>query len=447
MKRLWLILLVLGLITVFSVPALAVDVKFSGSYYAAGMYQDRTTTYKDTSIDGPSTAFYYQRLRVQTEFIVTPALKLVTRFDALERTWGAARSTPSATPDGIGAYSIYTSAGTTAENENIAFDLAYVQYASQIGVFTVGYQNDRTWGTIFGDSSIPRGKIGWSMEFGRWTVLAQIVKISENSYTAKNPSHWADVDGNKYIAATIYKWNSGEAGLLYSYTRDAYTKLWDFLTQMHSLQPYVKTKIGPVTLQTELDYYWGKNKGEDGVPDVDLESINFFIDAVADFNMFYVGGTFAYLSGDDPKTTDKIEGGENILYYGDSTSGGIDWNPCLIMFNSERTYWAGFIGGYLNILAPMQNTLFGQIRGGVRPIAALDIMATVSYAKADKLPSYALDKERGWEVDLIATYKITNNLSYMLGGGYLFTGDFYKGTTTNDIANDFLIINKLTLTF
>ncbi len=42
MKRFWLVLLSLGLVMAFSVSAFAVDVKFSGSYYAAGMYLDKT---------------------------------------------------------------------------------------------------------------------------------------------------------------------------------------------------------------------------------------------------------------------------------------------------------------------------------------------------------------------------------------------------------------------
>ena len=37
------------------------------------------------------------------------------------------------------------------------------------------------------------------------------------------------------------------------------------------------------------------------------------------------------------------------------------------------------------------------------------------------------DGNYGWEIDLTGTYKITNNLSYMLGAGYLFTGDIFKG--------------------
>ena len=46
MKRFWLVLLSLGLIAAFSTTVFAVDVKFSGEYYAAGMYLDRTTLHK-----------------------------------------------------------------------------------------------------------------------------------------------------------------------------------------------------------------------------------------------------------------------------------------------------------------------------------------------------------------------------------------------------------------
>ena len=83
MKRFWLILLSLGLIMVFSASAFAVDVKVSGDFYIAGLYLDKTSLAKDAETN-PSTAFYYQRLRVRTDFIVSPGLTLVTRFDALE---------------------------------------------------------------------------------------------------------------------------------------------------------------------------------------------------------------------------------------------------------------------------------------------------------------------------------------------------------------------------
>jgi hypothetical protein len=86
----------------------------------------------------------------------------------------------------------------------------------------------------------------------------------------------------------------------------------------------------------------------------------------------------------------------------------------------------------------------------VKPIDKLDIMLSGSYATADKTPQAVWDsREYGYEIDLTATYKITNNLSYMLGGGYWIVGDYYKGTAAagQDVDDNFMVINKLTLTF
>ena len=48
---------------------------------------------------------------------------------------------------------------------------------------------------------------------------------------------------------------------------------------------------------------------------------------------------------------------------------------------------------------------------------------------------------------MTGTYKITNNLSYMLGAAYLFTGDYFKGTGSGEVNDDYMLINKLTLAF
>ena len=172
MKRFWLVLLSLGLIVAFSTSAMAVDVKFSGEYYVAGLYQSKATLKNDSATEGPSTAFYFQRLRVRTDFVVSPGLSLITRFDAMERAWGAARSVPSAVLD-------TQSQGTTAENENIAFDMAYVQYVSPIGIFTAGYQSESTWATVFGNSPTTVGKIGYTLPIQNFTLILQLVKHAE----------------------------------------------------------------------------------------------------------------------------------------------------------------------------------------------------------------------------------------------------------------------------
>jgi hypothetical protein len=79
-------------------------------------------------------------------------------------------------------------------------------------------------------------------------------------------------------------------------------------------------------------------------------------------------------------------------------------------------------------------------------------MLSLSFAQADKKPAGVANGTYGTEVDLTGTYKITNNLSYMLGAGYLFTGDYFKGDeslkgNTHKVDNDYMLINKLTLSF
>jgi len=84
---------------------------------------------------------------------------------------------------------------------------------------------------------------------------------------------------------------------------------------------------------------------------------------------------------------------------------------------------------------------------GVRPVDAPDINLAISYANAVVKPAGFQCNDYGWEIDATATYKITNNLSYMLGAGYLFAGKFFKGSTDSELQNDYLLINKLTLSF
>jgi len=441
MKRFLVILLSLGLLAAFSTTVFALDVKFSGEYYAAGMYLDRTTLKKDTATDGPSTAFYYQRLRLRTNFTVSKGLSLITRADLMERAWGAARSVP-------GVVQAADSAGTVAENENIVFDWAYVNYRAPIGVFDAGYMNYGSTGTIFGNNSAPQARIKYSLPIGPFTVNTAISKVKEKSLTAINAATTADADNDVYHLEGVYKWKTGVAGLNVNYYRSAENRppANNYKSTYFLFTPYAFAKIGPVALQAELNYANGKTRLYDdnsGLDDVKLENWSGWIDATADFKMAYVGASIAYVSGDDPGTADKVEGG--------TISGGRDWNPCLIMFNYyDRAQWAGNLTGYNGATdnGLMANAWFFQVRGGVRPIDKLDIMASVSYANADKKPAGFVKNAYGYEADVTATYKITNNLSYMLGVGYLFTGDYYKGTSdANSLSNDYLVLNKLTLVF
>jgi hypothetical protein len=474
MKRFWLVLLSLGLIMAFSASAFAVDVKVSGEYDIAGVYLNKIAV--DNGFEGwagdvgshnPSTAFYYQRLRIGTDFIVAPCLKLVTQFDAMDRIWGGPRGDASITSGNNGG-----TAGTREESQNFVMNLAYIEYTSPIGLFKVGYQNDFVFGTVFGDRAHGQtsGQIQYFLPVGPVMLFAGLAKEADLSASAVTASSVTDKDFDSYRIAAIYGLGKKiEGGALLLYNRSALAKDAGYpdgyLANVFNLVPYFKAQIGPVALQGELNYGFGKLKYEDNAlgRDMSVDTLSVFLDATANLGMVYVGGSFAYVSGQDYTKTDKIQSGLG-------NTGGLDWNPCLILFNTDLDYWAGDIVGhsYSVVNGEMANAWFFQGRVGVKPTPQLDAMLSVSYATVDKktvpyefmsVSWYAptTGSSYGVEVDLTGTYKITNNLSYMLGAGYLFTGDYFKGVNqpplvpssfgSAKVQDEFIVINKLTLSF
>jgi hypothetical protein len=305
------------------------------------------------------------------------------------------------------------------------------------------------------DSSMPRGTVSWSLTKGPWFYYVGYKVWDDKSASAVTTSTQTDLDRDKSAFAIKYIGQSAEGGLLGGHVRDARSKTATNNTTnlLYYLQPYAKATFGPVKVQAEFDYFWGDYPKDDNTANKKLELIAGWVDATATFGNFYAGGTLAYVAGDDPSTTDKIEGHSGIV------NGGIDWNPCLIMFNNDLTYWVGNVVGNNPIVppanqqgvlgGPMANALFFQGRVGVRPTPQWDAMLSVSYAQADRKPTGFANGTYGTEIDLTGTYKITNNLSYMLGVGYLFTGDYFKGidSGSNKVNDDYMLINKLTLSF
>jgi hypothetical protein len=318
--------------------------------------------------------------------------------------------------------------------------------------------NSGATGTIFGNSAVPAGRIKYYSPLikGAININADLTKTTDKSASAVTSASATDLDKDAYAIEGVYNFKndkaSGKAAIKIAYTRDATKRVSDEYKQTYfTITPWAIAKIGPVALLAEINWATGNYSDFDTTAsDVKLDNLSAFVDATATFAPVYVGGTFAYVSGDDPSTSDKREGG--------TLKGGYDWNPCLIMFNYYDTYnWSGAINGYDGsvVNGGMNNAWFFQGRVGVKPTPQWDAMLSVSYATADKKPdpyksgyTYA-NGTYGTEIDITGTYKITNNLSYMLGAGYLFTGDYFKGydSSSYELVDDFILINKLTLTF
>ncbi|NLN60070.1 MAG: hypothetical protein GX147_05065 [Deltaproteobacteria bacterium] len=535
MKKLWIVLVSLALVAAFSLPASAVDVKFSGSYYVAGDYYNdldminsgdwlgealpdsaewtnrRGGTYRIPKARGggdrpyslghgvdKSTAFFRQRLRIQTEFVVSPGLSLITRFDALEKIWGDQQWTGSRTAYQSRPHN-HADIRNAKEQENIEFEQAYIQYASKIGLWWIGVAPHDFWGTTFGDSTQSESLIQWILPLNEnWIIGAKYFKHYENSPNmfGGQDNKGIDADDSAYVGVGIFKTQNIETGLKVAYRQLRQNKnSADYLAiPPHSkidgwlITPYFKGQFGPVNLQAEVEYWYGEvelQRSIDGfggpwsyatgylpvtgknTRTIDMEFWSLYLDAKVDIGPAYVGGRFIYVSGDDRYSRGKFEGSDFLNNRAfEMCWGGVDLKQTLILWNEDVTNWVGDVWD----LGPgIKNAKFGQIYGGYT-WKDFTFTGALAYARADETWK-TQSSDYGWELDVTATYKITDNLSYMVGAGYLWTGDYfrgpkgtdyrYRGDSRNhraryyapysigkpDVDDIYLITNKLTLTF
>jgi len=258
-----------------------------------------------------------------------------------------------------------------------------------------------------------------------------------------------DHDSETYGVLGGYKWSKGDGGLYITYSQDTSTAdnpSTGYKARYWNIQPYVRAVFGIVYVESEFGFLRGKyqefNTGAGG-PDVDYKGWRGYVMANVDLAPAYVGALAFFSSGDDKSTSDKNEGGNKI---------GTDFQPCLILFNYDLGRWNGLLGGPNSASSTYNtdNVLAGQIFAGIKPIPKLDLKASYTVAQADKDGSSTgwQSKNYGSELDLTATYKIYDNLSYMVGFGYLWAGDWFKGTNSAAaIDNDYLLTHKLTLSF
>jgi len=480
MKKFWIVMLAVAMLMAFTAPVIAsvggVDVQFSGTYRVRGWYDDNISLLKNTP-DGLGSdsvtrgqAFYDNRLRLETTFKIAEGLKLVTRFDALEKKWGQ------------DSYS--TSQGGT-NSANISFERAYVSFTTGLGTLNVGYQDWSRFGTQFIDSDETFPGIKYINSFGPLTVLAGVQKRSESRATSSTTtgtnqpygSGYMDIDSDMYIAGFIFKFKGGDAGLLYEYLNDRSNSQYTsqstspYRTSAHIFDAYGKFKAGIVYVEAE-GYLMTGGMYKDYTKlstskNVSLETYGFYINAEVDLKPFYAGAKWVYVQGDDGSTADKREGGMNA-----ALNLGQDHDFALMLGNYEyfnqvtASNVAGGFGwtpnGAVGTVSPIKNVGYGldnivawQIYVGVKPTPKLDVRLAVTDANCQTKPyqtGYEWNSSHiGTEVDLRASYKIFDNLTYSIGAGYFFTGDYFKGYNLsggqNEVANDYLLMHQLLLSF
>ena len=473
MKKLLVILFALGLVFSFTAPVMATDVSFDGTYRVRGFYDSNSALTKDAAAHATTPKAYYdQRFRLNTVFQVAEGLKVVVRFDALEGTWGtSALRNPSVAAGNTTSRDaiLGTTPASSQSQANLQFDKAYVSFVTGIGLFEAGYNSWGVWGTGFGDEESFVGQIGYKVPVGDNLVfLLKTAKVVEGDTNTS----YADYDDDKYVAAAVYFNDTVQAGFLYTYYRYenfAHTNVASYLlstppgtyfdtVNMSAVNPYVKLTLGDLYIESELLWVDGKAKNTTG-SDVDLEGLTFYLMGKYNLGPIYLGALFAYVQGDDPTTNNNVKL-ENALSLANS---GADWDPCLILFSDTCTTSLGQ-NGAASIYdtsntcmtgTSMTNGFLYQVFAGAA-FDKLSMKASLTFAEAHEDTYYTantpaskyLSKDYGTEFDITASYKLYDNLTYTVGAGYLWAGDYYKGSSeANEIDDTYLLMNKLQVTF
>jgi hypothetical protein len=445
MKKLLAVLLALGLLVAFTGFASAADFKMSGYYFIEGRYVDANSLAKDAADEaGPSNAFYWQKFRINPVLQVADGLKLTIRIDAHTGLWNGNYVSP------LPGYS-------NTNHQNLRWRRTYIDAALPYGLSVrAGYTQGGTFGTLWCDGAYDEARIYLFAKMGPGTLLGLTAKTTEGDYLTDK----ADNDNDKYAVGYLGKIENIEFGALWYYLRynktvtdaaGSYNRYW------HAPMAYMKGTFGPLYLEAEVNYYFGKDKeyfDSPGSTDIDRGGWSAYVNGKFNMGPAAIGVQFGWLQGDDPDTTDKNEagyGGETAYTTGTSTA-NCDYDPCLILFNSDYNDTIGNMGTYATTSGSISNAWLAQVYGEFAPVEKLKLFASFTWAKADQKPRIGgkdfVSEDYGYEVDVTATYKIYDNLDYMVGFGYFFTGDYYKGTSdSNEVENNYVVLNRLTLNF
>lgn len=440
MKRLLIGLLALGLIVAMSMPVLAVDVKISGIYEAAGYWEsNRAMKSSAEAAERYSTSWF----RIDPVFKIGEGLQLITRFEGLERVAGR---------DAIGADITGSNTRNTAAEQNLSMRRGYISAQMLGGTWNVGYMANGLWGTDFVDYDASNFRIKPIYNVGPWTFILLFEKSTgENSL---GTTTYSDSDATNYALAGIYKWTGGEAGYLQYYLVDnryeqAATN--PYRRKYYCGAPYFKANVGSVYAEGEVLYTWGKKYDylDSTTQNVDYSSLAWYLKAKYTMGPVFIGAQVATVAGDDPNTADKDEGYPFI----NAGNGVSRYQPVLVLWNDWTSRFTGQnygtnTGSTVSTGGIPANVRLYQVFGGYKPMPNLALDAAFTMMQADQKPLDYVSDKYGNELDVSAAYKIYDNLTYTVAFGYLWAGDYWKGTSdSNTVGNDWLLMHKLTLNF
>jgi len=408
MKKLMTVFLAAAFVFGIAGQASAAALETSGEIRARAWYLDNYLK------DKHATEFWDQRLRVTGVWNVAEGVKVNFRADILEGFWGENKQVPvfdATVNPNTGAIAVKQDLLGTAPKDAIAFDhvnMSFVWPGTPL-TFTLGRQ-DASWGTGFAlkSDNVDRFKI-----VGKFGDVTAIYAYTKNQELFLLHDIGSVDDNRSHALGAMAKLGGLNTGLVFSYTINEVSAAVDITRLL--IDAFVMGKVGPVDLKSEVAFMTGKNDPATGA-DVDYQGLGVYLGAFMPAGPVTLGLEGAYVSGDDITTKLKNEGAFSSEYHSPFWS--------VILFNNMD--YAGYSAeSATSTDTGLVNGYGGKLSVAAVPMKGLSIYGAAVYASRLEDTAKRKADPLGYEFDLVATYAITPNVSWTIGGGYLVAGDFY----------------------
>lgn len=462
-------------------PSFAIETKVSGMFWMGGVLNSNPALADDD--DNKETVSYREMLlRINTETQVNDKIKLLTRFDILDKLLSSKETN-----------SVMENA---EDDDNIQFDRAWIEITSSVGLFRIGRKEGVKWGTDFYDDGIFYGT-----DRAEWIVPIDlgdgnkfyVVAVTEKALETKETNR----DNDKYYVTGTYVTKEFKTGLLLGY--------YDYHSQVEEANvaplqtayaafvaapgaptlgaagaallgytprvsgevfyaaPYFKGKLGPVNFNAEFGYVNGElelNPDASAVGTVDAlitfgmldespfgkKDVNlmcFWLEAGIPVDKANFEAGYAFMSGDKDGMAGDVE-------FAGSLGQGEDWEKVFILTGNDHGMDAS-LGGDGNILtvgsdmnAAGMNLMY--LGGSFQVNDSLTLGGLFAYATADEAPT-GYDDAYGMELDLRLGVKFLGNLQYNAVAAYLMAGDFWEKGGAQEVDDVVSLYHELVLSF
>lgn len=213
---------------------------------------------------------------------------------------------------------------------------------------------------------------------------------------------------------------------------------------------YVRKTLGPLAIQGEAHVSSEKSGPHDAVTtrfygqNQDGRAMALHLDARMDRGAAYVGSRVLYAIGSSDAAGKKegLSSSEQAMAFGTENLGAFSTLLLNGGYNDSLKTPANIPGVKNN----SDSIRLYQVYGGYSPSNKIDMMARLNYAETGKARA-GYGKSYGAELDILGSYKISDNLTYNIGAAYILSGSSFKDNTSAETSNAYHLLHWLNLNF